>query len=360
MISFRGKAHQFLTQISFYRFQLESKRLLHLSNRLCSNDASFRVSYPTRAVLYVPGSDSKKLTKIFTTNADCVVMDCEDGVALNKKAEAREKIRNLYDTDERVQNNTEGKFAVRINPAETDLASEDIKILFNPKSDILKNNSINNLLPKCIFVPKTSTSQEVKWLFENLNNQLKNYDDLIKLNLFFYMETAIGLINLNDIIKTALSLSKDKYNSKFNLEGFVFGSDDFCADIEATRTKDAFELTYARQKLIAYCKGYKLKVIDMVYIDFKDLEGLRVQCEQGSRMGFTGKQVIHPGQVDVCQQAFTPSKERIDWALGLIEAFDQHQKSGAGAFTYKGQMIDMPSLLQAKNILKIVEKVKKN
>lgn len=83
------------------------------------------------------------------------------------------------------------------------------------------------------------------------------------------MESAISLINLNDIIKTALELSGAKYKNKFNLEGFVFGSDDFCADISATRTKDASELIYARQKLVAYCKAYKLKAIDMVYIDFK-------------------------------------------------------------------------------------------
>ena len=83
------------------------------------------------------------------------------------------------------------------------------------------------------------------------------------------MESAISLINLNDIIKTALELSSAKYKKKFNLEGFVFGSDDFCADISATRTKDASELIYARQKLVTYCKAYKLKAIDMVYIDFK-------------------------------------------------------------------------------------------
>ncbi|RNA40806.1 citrate lyase subunit beta mitochondrial [Brachionus plicatilis] len=177
--------------------------------------------------------------------------------------------------------------------------------------------------------------------------------------MFFYMESAISLINLNDIIKTALSLSAEKYHGRFNLEGFVFGSDDFCADIGASRTKDSVEVTYARQKLVTYCKAYKLKAIDMVYIDFKDLEGLKMQCEQEARMGFTGKQVIHPGQVDVCQNAFTPSQEKIEWATGLVEAFEHHQKSGAGAFTHKGQMIDMPSLLQAKNILKIIEKVKK-
>lgn len=83
------------------------------------------------------------------------------------------------------------------------------------------------------------------------------------------MESAESLINLNSIIQTFLELNVKKYKSKFNLEGFVFGSDDYCADIGAERTKDAVELMYPRQKMVAYCKAYKLKAIDMVYIDFK-------------------------------------------------------------------------------------------
>lgn len=311
----------------FSNFQIGFKNL-SLSS-VSNQEAILKASYPSRACLYVPGNDDKKLSKILSSNADCIILDCEDGVALSKKSEARSKIRNLFDSNKLIQNNSDGKYAVRINPAETNLAKEDITTIFNIKEDILARNSTTNLLPKCVFIPKTNNSQEIKWLFETFENQTKKYQDFKKLSMFFYMESAISLINLNDIIKTALSLSTEKYNKKFNLEGFVFGSDDFCADIEASRTKDAQELLYARQKLVTYCKAYKLKAIDMVYIDFKDLEGLKIQCDQGARMGFTGKQVIHPGQVDVCQNAFTPSEEKVEWARGLVEAFAYHQKSGA-------------------------------
>ncbi len=103
------------------------------------------------------------------------------------------------------------------------------------------------------------------------------------------MESATSLLNLRDIIETANDLSSNKHRSLFKLDGFVFGSDDFCADIGAERTQNANELIYARQKMVTYCKAYKLKAIDMVFIDYKDLEGLRIQSEQGARMGFTGK-----------------------------------------------------------------------
>jgi len=193
-------------------------------------------------------------------------MDCEDGVAFNRKQEAREKIRQLYDNDERLANDSEAKYAVRINSPSSDLVSDDINALFTVNKDVQNKAS---LLPKRVFVPKTSTSEEIKWLFDKFHSVLKNYSDFKSMNMFFYMETAFSLINLNDIIKTAIQLSKEKYQNKFNLEGFVFGSDDFTADIGAIRTKEANELVYARQKLVAFCKAYKLKVIDMVYIDFK-------------------------------------------------------------------------------------------
>jgi citrate lyase subunit beta-like protein len=232
------------------------------------NATNLEVSSPARAVLYVPGSDAKKLAKIFTFNADCVVIDCEDGVALNRKDEARTNIRKLYDTDERIRTDSDRKFAVRINPALTDLALQDINTIFTLNKELVTKPELEaSFLPRCLFIPKTNSPEDIQWLYEKLENKLKHLNN--RLSFYFYMESATSLINLNDIIRTALRLSAEKYNNRFRLEGFVFGSDDFCADISITRTKDASELLYARQKLVTHCKAYKLKAIDMVYIDFK-------------------------------------------------------------------------------------------
>ena len=90
-----------------------------------------------------------------------------------------------------------------------------------------------------------------------------------------------------------------------------------------------------------------------MYIDYRDMEGLRRQSEEGAGWGFTGKQVIHPGQVKTVQRAFTPSQERREWAEQLMEAFHAHQQEGKGAFTFRGHMIDMPTVKQAQNVLDI-------
>lgn len=187
------------------------------------------------------------------------MLDCEDGVALNRKQEARNNIRQLYETDTRVQTDPDSRFSIRINAPQTDFAQTDINSIFGIKNP-----------PQCVFVPKTNTADDIKWLYDTLNKGL-THNHTSPIRFFFYMESAQSLINLNSIIVAALDLSSCKYKSRFILEGFVFGSDDYCADIGAQRTKDAAELTYARQKMVAYCKAYKLKAIDMVYIDFKGI-----------------------------------------------------------------------------------------
>ncbi len=259
-------------------------------------------------------SDQRKLAKIFKSHSDLLVLDCEDGVALNRKHQARQNIYDLLSSEPRMDDN---KFAVRINAPQTELAFEDIKAFFSATTT-----------PRTIFVPKTNHPDDINWLFSSIQKQISP-DFPKSLKFFFYMESATSLLNLRELIETANELSSSKHRSLFKLDGFVFGSDDFCADIGAERTRDASELTYARQKLVAHCKAYKLKAIDMVFIDYKDLDGLRTQAEQGARMGFTGKQVIHPGQVDVVQRAFMPSEARIRWARGLVEAFNSHQMSGS-------------------------------
>lgn len=96
----------------------------------------------------------------------------------------------------------------------------------------------------------------------------------------------------------------------------------------------------------------------MVHIDYKDQAGLRRQAEFGARMGYTGKQVIHPDQIETVQQAFEPSAERVAWARGLLSAFAEHQQAGCGAFVYQQQMIDMPTMRQAQNIIDTINNLK--
>lgn len=136
------------------------------------------------------------------------------------------------------------------------------------------------------------------------------------------------------------------------LDGLIIGGDDFAADIGATRTRSAKELLFARQSVVVHAKAYGLQAIDIVNIRLKELDHLEDESNEGAIMGFTGKQIIHPDQIDPVQEAFAPSEAKIAEALAMEAAFEAHLESGTGAFTFNNMMMDMPTLIMSQNTLK--------
>ncbi|RXN28967.1 citrate lyase subunit beta mitochondrial [Labeo rohita] len=284
---------------------------------------------PRRAVLYVPGNDERKLRKLASLDVDCAVLDCEDGVALNKKDAARKTIpKMLAELD---LGRTEK--CVRVNSVSSGLAEADMEVILQA-----------DVLPTALMLPKVEDTGEVQWFVDRFQRYLKGRELKEPIRLVTFVETAVGLLNFKCV-------------KHFEILGQrqVFIMTELSSG--ATRTKDAKELLYARQKVVVTTKAFGLQAIDLVYIDYQDVEGLRQQAREGALMGFTGKQVIHPNQIKVVQEEFAPSPERIKWATELIAAFEEHQKLGKGAFTFHGSMIDMPSLKQAQNIVTMASTV---
>jgi citrate lyase subunit beta-like protein len=230
---------------------------------------------------------------------------------------------------------------VRINSIDSGFAEEDLRTVLSGEK-----------IPQTLYLPKVETVEHIDWFAEKLGSFMgKEYKDV---NLILFTESARGLLNLQAICSRAQELSE--YHL-FHLDGVVFGSDDFYASIGATRSNDSREVFVARQQIVITAKAFGLQAIDIVYIDYKDLDGLREQSLEGARMGFTGKQCIHPGQVGVIHEAFSPAKERIEWAKELMTLFEEHQASGRGAFVFRGSMIDMPLLRQAQNIVSMAQAI---
>ncbi|XP_069614069.1 citramalyl-CoA lyase, mitochondrial [Ranitomeya imitator] len=295
---------------------------------------------PRRAVLYIPGNDERKIQKIATLTVDCAVLDCEDGVAINKKVQARETI--VKALEEYDLGKTEK--CVRINSVSSGLAEEDLVAILQSK-----------VLPSCVMLPKVESSEEVKWFAKKFLHHLKNRKLAQPINLVTFVETAIGLLNFKDVCEEAIQRGP---KVGLHLDGVVFGAEDFRASIGATSSKETHDVLYARQKIVVVAKAFGLQAIDLVYIDYKDADGLQRQAKEGALMGFSGKQVIHPSQIPIVQEQFTPSADKIKWAYELISAFQEHQRLGKGAFTFHGSMIDMPLLKQAQNIVTLATAIK--
>ena len=277
-----------------------------------------------RALLYMPGDDRRKIEKATSLGVDCICMDMEDGVAINKKAEARAVIAQaMRELDFR-----RSERCIRINSVGSGMEKDDL-------AAALATN------PDAIVVPKIESAEQVKWVSEHIETyELSSNRSIGGIRLLVGVETAKGIMNLRAIAEA------DK-----RLEAVIFGGEDFAASVGALRTKAATELLYARQAVVTACAANDLQAIDIVYIDFKDLEGLRVEAEQGAGFGFSGKQIIHPNQVSVVQEAFTPSGSAIEYAKRIVESFESSQKEGRGAYALDGRMIDMPLLKNAQKVL---------
>jgi len=272
----------------------------------------------------MPGDDRRKIEKSTTLGVDSICMDLEDGTALSKKVEARAVIAKAmkeldFGTSER---------CIRINSIGSGFEKDDLASALETK-------------PNAIVVPKIETAEQVRWVSEQIESyELSNKLDIGSIRLLVGLETAKGIMNLKEIAES------DK-----RLEALIFGGEDYAASIGAVRTKSATELLYARQAVVTACAANDLQALDIVFIDFKDTEGLRVEAQEGAGFGFSGKQIIHPNQVQVTQEAFTPSDEAIAYAKRVVESFEASQKEGKGAYALDGKMIDMPLLRNAQKVL---------
>jgi citrate lyase beta subunit len=274
--------------------------------------------------MYVPGDDQRKFEKAAGLGVDSLILDIEDGVALNRKDEAAVNIRAAlgsvdFGRSERL---------IRINPCRENRGEQDLE-------------AILPALPDGIVIPKVETPEDLDLVCcraSAVEKQLNVSKGRIK--LLALIETPQAFMNLKEICASC-----DR------LEGLIFGAEDLAAGLGATRTAEGIEFLYARESLVMAAAAFGLQAVDLVTVEFRDLAVLERETRFGAQLGFTGKQIIHPAQVEPVQAAFTPSLKDIEQAKALMEAFRFHQEQGKGAFEFEGKMVDMPVIRRAQNIL---------
>lgn len=276
-----------------------------------------------RALLYMPGDDRHKIEKAISIGVDCICMDMEDGVAQNRKAEARLSIAAAL----RELDFGRSEKLARINRVGSGLEADDLA-------------AVLPFRPDGIVIPKIESADQIQWAAERIEAaELAAGWPVNAIRIIVDVETARGILNLKEIAAHP------------RLDALIFGGEDFAVSIGATRTPEAWELFYARSAVVTHAKAFGLQAIDMVTTDFRDLERVRREAEFGAQLGYTGKQTIHPAQVGPVQEAFTPGDEAIARARRLVEAFEAHQREGRGAFALDGEMIDLPLVRAAQGVL---------
>lgn len=262
-----------------------------------------------RSVLFTPADSPEMMKKALNTSADTVVFDLEDAVAPTAKEDARNAVRRVLEETGTVV----PELCIRVNPD----YSEDIRMIMGYDID-------------SVALPKVGGSMEVKRFCDTLS------DHGVEGGVIVVVESADGVLNVEEIAGVD------------GVEAVVFGAEDLAADIGAKRTKEGVEVLYARERVVLAASAADIDAIDTLYTDYEDLEGLREDAEFASQLGYDGKLAIHPAQVDVINEAFTPSEDRIEWAEKILKA---ESETEAGVYEVDGVMVDAPMVKQAESVL---------
>jgi len=270
-----------------------------------------------RSVLFSPGDQPDLLGKAPDTGADVVVFDLEDAVAPDRKASARETVAAaVAETVETRQVDCE--VCVRVNPLDAG-GRADLDALGTP--------------PDSIMLPKVDRAADARALAEELAD--RGFDVAV----LALLETPGGVLDAPAIAGVEV------------VDGVLLGAEDLSAAVGFTRTAEGTEILYARERVVLAAARAGVDAIDTLYTDFEDTDGLAADTRVARELGFDGKMAVHPAQVPVINEAFTPDPADIEWAERVLTARDEAAGEGRGVFAVDGEMIDAPLIAQAETIL---------
>ena len=273
---------------------------------------------PFRSVLYIPGSKERALEKARGLAADAIIFDLEDAVAADEKANARTLLaRTLAEADY-------GRRAklVRINALSTDWGADDLDVLAAAR-------------PEAILLPKVDGPADV----EALARRLDARPETAETRIWAMMETPKGVLDAAAIAAAP------------RMAGFVLGTNDLAKDLNCRVGPGRAVLQGALQICLLAARAEGLVAVDGVYNAFKDADGLRAECEQGRDLGFDGKTLIHPDQIDIANAVFAPDAAELDLARRQIAAFDEATAQGQGVAVVDGKIVENLHVATARRLL---------
>lgn len=282
--------------------------------------AQFR---PRRSCLYMPGANPRALQKAKTLSADMIILDLEDAVAPDAKTEARQVI--LDAVNQRAYGSRE--VVIRINGLDTPWGADDLAMAVSAK-------------PDGILVPKVISGEQVMELDKALSDAGAPAD----LGLWVMIEMPLAILNIQGIAAAA---------HRTRLTGFVMGTNDLAKEFNAIPTPDRFAFQVPLALALAAARAYGLTAIDGVYNDIKNEDGLVAECEQGRTLGYDGKTLIHPAQLEPANRIFSPDPEDVAQAEAVIEAFALAENRGKGVIKVNGKMVELLHLEQARRLVAV-------
>jgi citrate lyase subunit beta/citryl-CoA lyase len=287
------------------------------------NSVSGKSYRPRRAVLFVPASNEKAITKLSSLACDAVIFDLEDSVAPEAKAAARERLRAWFAA--RPKDGPE--CVIRVNPLASEWGPDDIA-------------AVCACAPDAVLLPKVNTPRDI----HDFDDALDEADAPENLRLWIMVETPKAMLNIG-------ALAEFGRDRAARLDCFVAGTNDLIKDTGVLATPDRRYIMPWLMQMVLAARAGGLDMLDSVSNDFRDLDAFAHECAEGAAMGFDGKTLIHPAQIEPARMAFSPSSEAIAEAETIRSAFTLPENIGKGVISIDGRMVERLHLAQAERLL---------
>jgi citrate lyase subunit beta/citryl-CoA lyase len=287
---------------------------------------------PRRSVLYMPGSNVRALEKAKTLPVDGVIVDLEDSVAPEAKETARKQAADAVKA---------GGFGgrevfIRINGVDSPWHADDLSAAARAAPDV-------------ILVPKVSSPDTL----ELIGRRLLDMGTDRKTRIWAMIETPLAIFNI-------LSIAAEARDSETRLSGFVMGTNDLAKDTRARLVPGRAPMLPWLSMCVAAARIHGIYILDGVYNEIGNADGFIDECRQGVDLGFDGKTLIHPSQIEPCNTAFSPSPAEVEWARKMIEAFDLPENKGKGVVSIDGRMVERLHADMARRTVAIAEAIQRS
>ena len=275
--------------------------------------------------MFVPGNNPAMMQDAYIYGPDSIMLDLEDSVSMAEKDTARLLVHNALKTID--YGKTE--MVVRINPLNTPYGKKDIEAVVKAGVQVIR-------------MPKTETAEEVVEVEREIERVEKELGCVGRTQIMAAIESALGVVNAYAIATASPRMM-----------GIALGAEDYCANLKTQRSKDGAALQLARETIVVAARAAGIDALDTVYSNLNDMETFRREVEFIKTLGFDGKSIINPRQIEVVNEVFTPTQKDIDKARTIIAAIKEAEKKGSGVIAVNGKMIDKPVVIRAQRTIEL-------
>ena len=274
-------------------------------------------------MMFVPGNNPAMMQDAFIYGPDSIMLDLEDSVTMAEKDAARLLVHNALKTID--YGTTE--MVVRINPRNTPYGKKDVEAVVKAGVHVIR-------------MPKTETAEEVIEVEREIERVEEELGCVGRTQIMAAIESALGIVNAYEIAVASKRMM-----------GIALGAEDYCANLKTQRTPGGAELLLARETIVVAARAAGIDALDTVYSNLDDMDTFRKEVELIKTLGFDGKSIINPRQIEIVNEVFAPTEKDIQKAQTILAAIKEAEKRGSGVIAVNGKMVDRPVVIRAQRTI---------